>query len=301
LVAVVQEAYVNSVSTRKVDRLAEQMGLHHVGKDQVSRLCRGLDEQVRIFRERQSEQPLLENLDELRVFLRDMVQHSQEMLTARFAVLLADVAISTLTAEVTIETSGVAAEAAELDGGAVAAKIAQETIERTAARIMEIIEKRIERGPLLDPRLRKIPPWPPPLALPPAPPVLSPPSLPQGGPGTPQPPVGMFGPAGPMSLQDWFRELGMTAKGLAEALRVVGDALIEFLDLVLTCTPSRSSACPRPTSTTPSPPPGRHRDRPPPHRQGRLERPRLAPLRKRRGHGRHAAQARPVAAHHRHG
>ena len=52
LVAVVQEAYVNGVSTRKVDRLVEQMGLHHLGKDQVSRLCRGLDEQVRVFRER---------------------------------------------------------------------------------------------------------------------------------------------------------------------------------------------------------------------------------------------------------
>jgi putative transposase len=52
LVAVVQEAYVNGVSTRKVDRLVEQMGLHHLGKDQVSWLCRGLDEQVRVFRER---------------------------------------------------------------------------------------------------------------------------------------------------------------------------------------------------------------------------------------------------------
>jgi putative transposase len=52
LVAVVQQAYVNGISTRKVDRLAEQMGLHHLSKDQVSRLCRGLDEQVRSFRER---------------------------------------------------------------------------------------------------------------------------------------------------------------------------------------------------------------------------------------------------------
>ncbi len=51
LVAVVQEAYINGVSTRKVDRLVEQMGLH-LTKDQVSRLCCGLDEQVRIFRER---------------------------------------------------------------------------------------------------------------------------------------------------------------------------------------------------------------------------------------------------------
>jgi putative transposase len=52
LVAVVQEAYVNGVSTRKVDRLVEQLGLHHLGKDQVSRLCGGLDEQVRVFCER---------------------------------------------------------------------------------------------------------------------------------------------------------------------------------------------------------------------------------------------------------
>ena len=51
LVAVVQEAYVNGVSTRKVDRLVEQMGVH-MSKDQVSRLCRGLDEQVTAFRER---------------------------------------------------------------------------------------------------------------------------------------------------------------------------------------------------------------------------------------------------------
>jgi transposase-like protein len=51
LVAVVQEAYINGVSTRKVDRLVEQLGLH-LSKDQVSRLCRALDEQVEAFRER---------------------------------------------------------------------------------------------------------------------------------------------------------------------------------------------------------------------------------------------------------
>ena len=51
LVAVVQEAYVNGVSTRKVDRLVEQLGLHGMNKHQASRSCRGLDEQVRIFRE----------------------------------------------------------------------------------------------------------------------------------------------------------------------------------------------------------------------------------------------------------
>jgi transposase-like protein len=52
LVAVVQEAYVNGVSTRKVDRLVEQMGLRGLSKDQVSRMCRALDEQVAVFRER---------------------------------------------------------------------------------------------------------------------------------------------------------------------------------------------------------------------------------------------------------
>jgi transposase-like protein len=52
LVAVVQEAYVNGVSTRKVDRLVEQMGLRGLSKDQVSRMCRLLDEQVEAFRSR---------------------------------------------------------------------------------------------------------------------------------------------------------------------------------------------------------------------------------------------------------
>ncbi len=46
LVAVVQEAYVNGVSTRKVDRLVEQMGLRGLSKDQVSHMCQGLDEQA---------------------------------------------------------------------------------------------------------------------------------------------------------------------------------------------------------------------------------------------------------------
>jgi putative transposase len=49
---VVQEAYVNGVSTRKVDRLVEALGLAGVSQDQVSRLCHGLDEQVTAFRER---------------------------------------------------------------------------------------------------------------------------------------------------------------------------------------------------------------------------------------------------------
>jgi len=49
---VVQEACVNGVSTREVDRLVEQLGAESLSKDQVSRMCRGLDEQVQAFRER---------------------------------------------------------------------------------------------------------------------------------------------------------------------------------------------------------------------------------------------------------
>src|SRR6202451_1909028 len=52
IVAVVLEAYVNGVSTRKVDRLVEQLGIDGMTKDRVSQMCRGLDEQVAAFRHR---------------------------------------------------------------------------------------------------------------------------------------------------------------------------------------------------------------------------------------------------------
>jgi transposase-like protein len=52
LVNVIQEAYINGVSTRKVDRLVEDMGLQ-IDKSAVSRLCKELDEQVDAFRNRQ--------------------------------------------------------------------------------------------------------------------------------------------------------------------------------------------------------------------------------------------------------
>ncbi|GAC1326935.1 MAG: IS256 family transposase [Thermoleophilaceae bacterium] len=52
IVAVVMEAYVNGVSTRKVDRLVEQLGISAMSKDRVSALCKGLDERVQAFRER---------------------------------------------------------------------------------------------------------------------------------------------------------------------------------------------------------------------------------------------------------
>ena len=53
IVSVVMEAYVNGVSTRKVDRLVEQMGIGSMSKDRVSRMCRDLDELVSEFRERE--------------------------------------------------------------------------------------------------------------------------------------------------------------------------------------------------------------------------------------------------------
>lgn len=52
IVACVMEAYVNGVSTRKVDRLVEQLGIHGMTKDRVSALCRSLDRQVEAFRSR---------------------------------------------------------------------------------------------------------------------------------------------------------------------------------------------------------------------------------------------------------
>jgi putative transposase len=51
LVAVVQEAYVAGVSTRKVDQVVESLGLR-ISKSEVSRICQGLDEQVEAFRNR---------------------------------------------------------------------------------------------------------------------------------------------------------------------------------------------------------------------------------------------------------
>jgi putative transposase len=52
IIAVVLEAYVNGVSTRKVDRLVEQLAIDGMSKDRVSAICRALDEQVELFRQR---------------------------------------------------------------------------------------------------------------------------------------------------------------------------------------------------------------------------------------------------------
>ncbi|KAF0285822.1 hypothetical protein BA899_01195 [Spiribacter sp. SSL99] len=49
LSAVVQDAYVQGVSTRKVDGLVQSMGMTGISKSQVSRLCAEIDERVDAF------------------------------------------------------------------------------------------------------------------------------------------------------------------------------------------------------------------------------------------------------------
>jgi len=51
LLAVVQEAYVHRVSTRKVDDLMKAPGLDGISKSEVSRMCGELDTLVAAFRE----------------------------------------------------------------------------------------------------------------------------------------------------------------------------------------------------------------------------------------------------------
>src|SRR5882724_3792705 len=52
LAAVIQEAYIQGVSTRSVDELVKAMGMSGISKSQVSRLCTEIDERVNIFLER---------------------------------------------------------------------------------------------------------------------------------------------------------------------------------------------------------------------------------------------------------
>jgi len=52
LLAVVQEAYVHGVSTRKVDELVKALGLDGLSKSEVSRICGHLDPVVEAFRTR---------------------------------------------------------------------------------------------------------------------------------------------------------------------------------------------------------------------------------------------------------
>jgi transposase-like protein len=81
------EAYVNGVSTRKVDRLVEELGIHGMTKDRVSGLCRALDEQVQAFRQRPLEgaYPYLW-LDAKHVKVRDQGRVVSKALVVAYAV-----------------------------------------------------------------------------------------------------------------------------------------------------------------------------------------------------------------------
>jgi transposase-like protein len=52
LTAVIQEAYVQGISTRSVDDLVKAMGMSGISKSQVSRLCEEIDQRVKAFLER---------------------------------------------------------------------------------------------------------------------------------------------------------------------------------------------------------------------------------------------------------
>ena len=52
LTAVVQEAYIQGISTRSVDDLVKALGMRGISKSQVSRLCEEIDERVRAFLDR---------------------------------------------------------------------------------------------------------------------------------------------------------------------------------------------------------------------------------------------------------
>ena len=52
LTAVIQEAYIQGVSTRSVDDLVQAMGMSGISKSQVSRLCAEIDDKIRSFLDR---------------------------------------------------------------------------------------------------------------------------------------------------------------------------------------------------------------------------------------------------------
>jgi putative transposase len=47
LVAVIQEAWIGGVSTRRVDELVQAMGLAGISKSTVSKLCKDIDARER--------------------------------------------------------------------------------------------------------------------------------------------------------------------------------------------------------------------------------------------------------------
>ena len=56
LMNVIQEAYVNGISTRKIDKLTKSLGIESISRSQVSAITKELNEQVEAFRNRQLEE-----------------------------------------------------------------------------------------------------------------------------------------------------------------------------------------------------------------------------------------------------
>lgn len=61
LIEVIQEAWKNGISTRKIDRVAKSLGIENISASQVSEINKGLDDMVHDFRTRplESEYPVL--------------------------------------------------------------------------------------------------------------------------------------------------------------------------------------------------------------------------------------------------
>ena len=61
LLEVVREAWINGISTRKIDRLAKSLGIENISASQVSEISKGLDDMVHEFRTRplEAEYPVL--------------------------------------------------------------------------------------------------------------------------------------------------------------------------------------------------------------------------------------------------
>jgi len=52
LMSVIHEAYINGVSTRRIQRLAKSLGIDSISRSQVSQITKDLNDQVKTFRER---------------------------------------------------------------------------------------------------------------------------------------------------------------------------------------------------------------------------------------------------------
>ena len=76
--AVIQEAWIGGVSTRRVDEIAQAMGLSGISKSQVSKLCKDIDERVKAFLERplEGDWPYLWTVPAMQGLLRQFGQRS---------------------------------------------------------------------------------------------------------------------------------------------------------------------------------------------------------------------------------